>query len=148
MVDITDKSAVSEENQIPVPEDKLKEKQKKEYEELVEKFKRECLKSYNINRSGEVIKKFDLPTFQPLTEAQHENKMMDAVGQAVAQAFIKSATVMGNTVHNAVVKTFAEGTFPGCMGPCYIQPDQMQYIPLEVSMATALSAQNSQRLLL
>ena len=70
--------------------------------------------------------------------------MMDAVGQAVAQAFIKSGTVMGNTVHNAVVKTFAEGTFPGCMGPCYIQPYQMQYIPLEVSMAAALSASNSQ----
>ena len=135
--------AVSEENQIPVPEDKLKEEQKKEYEELVEKFKRECLKSYNINRSGEVIKKFDLPSFQALTEAQHENKMMDAVGQAVAQAFIKSATVMGNTVHNAVVKTFAEGTFLGCMGPCYIQLDQMQYTPLEVSMAAALSAQDS-----
>ena len=42
MVDITDKYAISEENQIPVPEDKLKEEQKKEYEELVEKFKREC----------------------------------------------------------------------------------------------------------
>ena len=63
MVDITDKSMVSEENQIPVPKDKLKEKQKKEYEELVEKFKSECLKSYSINRSGEVIKKFDLPSF-------------------------------------------------------------------------------------
>ena len=70
--------------------------------------------------------------------------MMDAVGQAVAQAFIKSATIMSNTVHNAVVKTFAEGMFPGCMGPCYIQPDQMQYTPLEVSMAAALSAPNSQ----
>ena len=35
MVELTDKSAVSEENQIPVPEDKLKEEQKKEYEELV-----------------------------------------------------------------------------------------------------------------
>src|SRR6185437_13079015 len=70
--------------------------------------------------------------------------MMDAVGQAVAQAFIKSATVMGNTVHNTVVKTFAEGMFPGCMGPCYIQPDQMQYTPLEVSIAEALSAQDSQ----
>jgi len=123
MVDITDKSAVSEENQIPIPEDKLKEEQRKEYEELVEKFKRECLKSYSVTRSGEVIKKFDLPSFQPLTEVQRENKMTDAVGQAVAQAFIKSATVMGNTVHNAVVKTFAESTFPGCMGPCYIQPD-------------------------
>ena len=144
MVELTDKSEVNEENQIPIPEDKLKEEQKKEFEELVEKFRRECLKSYIINRSGEVIKKFDLPTFQSLTEAQHENKMMDAVGQAVAQAFIKSATVMGNTVHNAVVKTFAEGTFSGCMGPCYIQPDQMQYTPLEVSMAAALSAQDSQ----
>ena len=110
----------------------------------MEKFKRECLKSYNINRSGEVIKKFNLPSFQPLTEAQHESKMIDAVGQAVAQAFIKSATVMGNTVHNAVVKTFAEGTFLWCMGPYYIQTDQMQYTPLEVSMAAALSAQDSQ----
>ena len=144
MMDITDKSSVSEENQIPVPEDKLKEEQKKEYEERVEKFKHECLKSYNVTKFGEVIKKFDLPSFQPLTEAQRENKMIDAVGQAVAQAFIKSATVMGNTVHNAVVKTFTESTFPGCMGPCYIQPDQMQYVPLEVSMAAALSAQNSQ----
>ena len=70
MVDITDKSAVSEDNQIPVPEDKLKEEQRKEYEELVEKFKRECLKSYSVNRSGEVIKKFNLPSFHPLIEAQ------------------------------------------------------------------------------
>ena len=70
--------------------------------------------------------------------------MIDAVGQAVAQAFIKSATAMGNTVHNAVVKTFAEGTLPGCMVPCYIQPDQMQYTSLEVFMAAALSAQDSQ----
>ena len=67
----------------------------------------------SVTRSGEVIKKFNFPSFQPLTEAQRENKMMDAVGQAVAQAFIKSATVIGNTVHNAVVKTFAEGTLPG-----------------------------------
>ena len=112
--------AVSEENQIPVPEDKLKEEQKKEYEELVEKFKHECLKSYSISRSGEVMKKFNLPSLQPLTEAQRKINMIDAVGQAVAQTFIKSATIMGNTVHNAVVKTFAEGTLPGCMGPCYM----------------------------
>ena len=84
IVEIIDKSAVSEENQIPVPEDKLKEEQKKEYEELVEKFKRECLKSYNVNRSGEVIKKFNLPSFQPLIEVQRESKMVDAVSQAVA----------------------------------------------------------------
>ena len=60
MVELIDKSAVNEENHILVPEDKLKEEQKKEYEELVEKFKCECLKSYSITRSGDVIKKFDL----------------------------------------------------------------------------------------
>ena len=144
MVDIGDASKVNEGNYVLVDENKLKEDEKKEYLELVEKFKRECLKSYSVTRSGDIIKKFELPSFQPLTEAQHENKMIDAVSQAVAQAFVKSATVMGNTVHNVVVKTFAEGTFPGCIGPCYIQPDQMQYVPLEVSMAAALSAQNSQ----
>ena len=120
MVDIGDQSEVNEGNYVPVDDDKLKEDQKQEYLELVERFKRECFKSYCVTRSGDVIKKFNLTSFQPLTETQRENKMMDAVGQAVAQAFVKSATVMGNTVHNAVIKTFAEGTFPGCMGPCSI----------------------------
>ena len=36
MVELTDKSVVSEENQISVSENKLKEEQKKEYEELVD----------------------------------------------------------------------------------------------------------------
>ena len=110
-------------NYVPVEEDKVKEDQQKEYLEAVEKYKRECLKSYSITRSGDVIKKFDLSSFQPLTEAQRENKMVDSISQVVTQAFIKSAIVIDNTVHNAVVKTFAEGTFPNCVGPCYIQPD-------------------------
>ena len=63
MVEVTEKSDVNEENYVPVPEDKLKEDQKKEYEERVEQFKRECLKSYSITRSGDVIKKFNLPSF-------------------------------------------------------------------------------------
>ena len=79
----------------------------------------------------------------PLTEAQRENKMTDMIYQAVGQAFIKSATVMGNTVHNAMVKTFAEATFPGCVGPSYIQPDQMNFAPLEAAVAAALSAPDS-----
>ena len=70
--------------------------------------------------------------------------MIDVVSQAVAQAFIKSSTVMGNTVHNAVVKTFAEGTFQGCVGPRYIQPNQMNYVPLESAMAVALAAPDGQ----
>jgi len=35
--------------------------------------------------------------------------MTDMIYQAVGHAFVKSATVMGNTIHNAVVKTFADG---------------------------------------
>ena len=103
MVDITDKSEFNEDNYVSPDENKLKEDQKQEYLELMERLKHECLKSYSVTRSGDVIKKFNLPSFQPLIEAQRDNKMMDAVGQAVAQAFIKSATVMGNTVHNTVV---------------------------------------------
>ena len=129
---------IDEGNYVPVEEDKLKEDQQKEYLDAVEKYKRECLKSYNTTRSGEVVKKFDFPSFQPFTETQRENKMTDTIYQAVGQAFIKSATVMGNTVHNAVVKTFAEGTFPACVGPCYIQPDQMKFVALEAAMATAV----------
>ena len=51
---------------------------------------------------------------------------------------------MGNIVHNTVVKTFAEGTFPGCVGPYYIQQDQMNFAPLETAMAAALTAPNIQ----
>ena len=47
MVELGEHSEVNEENYVLVPEDKLKEDQKKEYEELVEKFKNECLKSYS-----------------------------------------------------------------------------------------------------
>ena len=60
---------VEEGNYVLVEEDKLKEDQHKEYLEAVDKYKRECLKSYSITRSGDVIKKFDLSSFQPLTEA-------------------------------------------------------------------------------
>ena len=129
---------VDEGNYVTIEEDKLKENQQKEYLEAVEKYKRECLKSYSPTRSDDVIKKFDFPSFLPLTETQRENKMTDTIYQAVGQAFVKSATVMGNTVHNAVVKTFAEGTFPACVGPCYIQPDQMKFVALEAAMATAV----------
>jgi hypothetical protein len=134
---------VDEGNYVPVNKDKLKEDQQKELRESVDRYERECLKSYSITRSGEVVKKFDFPKLQPLTEAQRKNKMTYMIYQAVGQAFIKSATVTGNTVHNAVVKTFAEGTFPGCVGPSYIQPDQMNFAPLEEAVAAALSAPDS-----
>ena len=103
MVELGDHSKVNEDNYVPVDESKLKEDQQKEYLEAVKRYKRECLKPYKTTRFGDVIKKFDFPSFQPLTEAQRDNKMIDAVSQVVAQAFVKSATFMENTVHNAVV---------------------------------------------
>jgi flagellar capping protein FliD len=110
---------------IPVDEDKLKEDLKAEVQQATERFRRECLKSFSATRSGEVIKKFDFPALQPLTEAQHENKMLDAVHQAVNHAFINHAPVTMHTGHNAVVKTLGEGAFKGYKGPCYMQPNQM-----------------------
>ena len=79
MVELGDPSEVNEDNYIPVDESKLKGDQQKEYLDLVERFKRECLKSYIVTRSGDIIKKFNLPSFQPLTEAQRDNKMIDAL---------------------------------------------------------------------
>ena len=78
-----DTASVSEENYVPVDESKFKEDQQKELFEAVEKYKRECLKSYNATRSGDVINKFDFPTLQPLIEAQRDNKLTDMVYQAV-----------------------------------------------------------------
>ena len=69
MTKISIETKVSEGNYVPVEEDKLKEDQQKEYLEAIERYKRECLKSFSATRSGEVVKKFDFPSFQPLTEA-------------------------------------------------------------------------------
>ena len=89
-----DGSSISEESYILVEEDKLKNQQKVELDKALEAYKHECLKSFSATRSGEVIKKFDFPTLQPLTEARHENKMLDMVHQAVGHAFVNHAPVM------------------------------------------------------
>ena len=64
-----DGSEVIEENYVPVDKSKLKEDQQKELRESVDRYERECLKSYSITRSGEVVKKFDFPSLQQLTKA-------------------------------------------------------------------------------
>ena len=85
---------VDEGNYVPVDKDKLKEEHQKELCEAIDIYERECLKSFSTTRSRDVVKKFDFPKLQPLSEAQRENKMTDTIYQAVGQAFIKSATVM------------------------------------------------------
>jgi hypothetical protein len=128
------RSNSDEDGYILIDEDKLKEDQKAEVQEAIERFRRECLKSFSAMRSGEVFKKFDFPTLQPLTEAQRENKMLDAVHQAVNHAFINYAPVMTHTMHNAVVKMLGERAFKGYKGPCYVQPNQMGFIPMGSTM--------------
>jgi len=114
-----DTAGISEENYVPIEEDKLKDEQKAELNKAMEMFKRECLKSFSATRAGEVVKKFEFPTFQPLTEVQREDRMLDMVHQAVGYAFVSHAPVMTNTVHNAVIKTLSESAFQGYTGPCY-----------------------------
>jgi hypothetical protein len=106
-------TGVSEENYILVKEDKLKDEQRDELNKAMEMFKRECHKSFSATRAGEVVKKFDFPTFQPLNEVHRENRMLDMVHQAVGHAFVSYAPVMTNNVHNAMIKTLSEGTFQG-----------------------------------
>lgn len=52
-------SKVSEENLIPVEEDKHKEDKNAEMVTTMEALKCECLKSFDASRMGEVVKKFD-----------------------------------------------------------------------------------------
>ena len=126
-----DGSSVSEDNYIPVEEDKLKDEQKAELDKSLEAYKHECLKSFSYTRSGEVVKKFDFPTLQPLTETQRENKMLDMVHQAVGHAFVSHTPVMTNTVHNVMIKTLREGAFQG-----YQQPGQMNFAPIGSTTVT------------
>ena len=49
------------ENVIPVTEANLKDEQKQAIAKAMEDYKQQCLKSFSINRSGEVIQKEALP---------------------------------------------------------------------------------------
>ena len=113
------KSEVTEENYIPVDKDKLKDEQKAELERATKAYEKECLKSFSATRAVEVVKKFDFPALQPLTEAQRENKLLEQVHQEVGQPFISHAPIMTDSVHNAVVKTFQERGLQGYVGPAY-----------------------------
>jgi len=49
------------ENVIPVMEANLRDEQKQAIAKAMEDYKQQCLKSFSINRSGEVIQKEALP---------------------------------------------------------------------------------------
>lgn len=72
--------------------------------------------SFHISRNGEVIKKFDFLSLQPLTETLKENRLADMMHQAVRNAFVNNKNIMTNSFQNAMVKAMKEGVTLGFRG--------------------------------
>ena len=142
--------AGDDDGSIPINKDKLKDEHKAELKQAMEAYEQECLKAFSVNRRGEVIKKLNFPSLQPLSEAQCENRILDMVNQAVAHAFIDHSNVMNNTVHNAVLNMLIGKGTQGFIGPCYRAPHLMSNVPpssnIEGSSATTSANQLSSRL--
>ena len=115
------KDKVSTENQIPFDESMLKEEHKAELKATTDAYKQRCLLSFSINRSGEVIKKYDFPALPPYDETQKEDMMVYMMNQAIGQAFMNHAPIMANSVHNVVLKTLQDRGVLGFVGPAYQQ---------------------------
>jgi len=89
----------------------------------MEEYKQLCLKSFSVNRSGEVIQKLELPMPRQITFEANPGKLQDMVDNAINRALINQSSVLSNTIFNVVARTFKEGqTPPLYMGPAYHQP--------------------------
>jgi len=111
------------ENVIPVTKANLRDEQKQAIAKAMEDYKQQCLKSFSINRSGEVIQKEALPAPRQVTFEANLGKLQDMVDNAINRALINQAGVLSNMVFNAVARTFKEGQFPpNYVGPIYHQP--------------------------
>jgi len=89
----------------------------------MEDYKQLCLKSFSVNRSGEVIQKEALPAPRQITFEANPRKLQEMVDSAVNRALINQSVVLSNTVFNAVARTFKEGQVPPTyVGPTYHQP--------------------------
>jgi len=95
-----------QENVIPVTEANLKDEQKQDIAKAMEDYKQQCLRSFSMNRSGEVIQKNALPMPQQVTFEANPGKLQDMVDSAINRALINQAGVLSNTVFNAVTRTF------------------------------------------
>jgi len=121
------------ENVIPVTEANLRDEQKQAMAKAMEDYKQLCLKSFSINRSGEVILKEALSTPQQITFEANPGKLQEMVDSAVNCALINQSGVLSNTIFNVVARTFKEGQVP----PSYVGP---AYHQLGASSVTAPSA--------
>jgi len=102
-------SDIDIDNIIGVIEADLREEQRQAMERAMEEYKQLCLKSFNVNRSGEVIQKQDLPMPRQVTFDPNPGKLQDMVNTAVNHALINHSNVLSNTIYNVVVQTFKEG---------------------------------------
>jgi len=111
------------ENIIAVTEDDLKDEQKQAMARAMEEYKQLCLKSFSVNRSGDVIQKQELPMPREITFEPNLGKLLDMVDNAINRALINQYSVLSSTVFNAVARTFKEGQAPPLyVGPAYHQP--------------------------
>ena len=108
------------ENVIAVTEDDLRDEQKQTMQRAMEEYKQLCLKSFSVNRSGEVIEKQELSMPQQVTFDPNPRKLQDMVDNAINRALINHSNVLSNTIYNVVARTFKEGqTPPLYAGPTY-----------------------------
>jgi hypothetical protein len=115
---------IDTENVITISEEDLKEEQKQAMENAMEDYRQLCLKSFSLNRSGEVIQKQDLPLPRQVNFDSNPSKLQEMVNSAVNHALINHSNVLSNTFHNVVVRTFKEGQVPPLyVGPAYHQPE-------------------------
>jgi len=133
---MSEKAEISGNNQTPIDKEKLKEEHKAELKALTDAFEQQCLLSFSTNRSGEVVKKFNFPTFVPYEESQKEDRMIHQMNQAIGHAFANHAPIMANHVHNAVLKTLQDRGTPDFMGPAYYQGSQMVFSPVGSAIGT------------
>ena len=114
-------SEFDQENVIPVTEANLKDEQKQAIAKAMEDYKQQCLRSFSMNRSGEVIQKDALPAPRQVTFEANPGKLQEMVDSAINRALINQAGVLSNTVFNAVARTFKEGQLP----PDYVGPSHL-----------------------
>ena len=82
------------ENVIPVTKANLRDEQKQAMAKAMEEYKQQCLKSFSINRSSEVIPKEALPAPRQITFEANPGKLQDMVDSAINRALINQAGVL------------------------------------------------------
>ncbi len=89
-------------NIIAVTED-LKDDQKQAMERAIEEYRQLCLKSFSLNKSGQVIQKQDFPLPRQVTFDSNPGKLQEMVNSALNHALINHSNSLSILVLNAVI---------------------------------------------